>query len=95
MRRTIIAVSTAAALALSGTSVATAAEKSSTSSTGTTISSRVENSSYYQKTRETAASSDDPDLNRFYAVLLDGLVGLAAFAVLGSLYGELAKRLQL
>lgn len=95
MRRTIIAVSTAAALALSGTSVATAAEKSSNSSTGTTISSKVENSSYYQKIRETAASSDDPDLNRFYTVLLDGLVGLAAFAVLGSLYGELAKRLQL
>lgn len=55
----------------------------------------MENSSYYQKIRETAASSDDPDLNRFYTVLLDGLVGLAAFAVLGSLYGELAKRLQL
>ena len=59
------------------------------------MSSKVEESSYYQKLHETAASSDDPDLNRFYAVLLDGLVGLAAFAVLGSVYGELAKRLQL
>ncbi|OFR63215.1 hypothetical protein [Corynebacterium sp. HMSC078H07] len=89
MRRTIIALSTAVALTFSGTAAATAAE----SSVKSTISSKAEDSSYYQKLRETAASSNDPDLNRFYVVLLDGLIGLAAFAVIGSLYGELAKRL--
>ena len=89
MRRTIIALSTAAALTLGGTTVATAAE----SSTDKEVSSKVEGSSYYQELRKPAASSDDPQLNTFYTVLLDGLVGLAAFAILGSIYGEVAKRL--
>ncbi|MGX4761073.1 hypothetical protein I6J72_04070 [Corynebacterium sp. FDAARGOS 1242] len=93
MRRTIIALSTAAALTFSGTAVATAAESSVKTTNSSTISSKAEDSSYYQKLRESAASSNDPDLNRFYVVLLDGLIGLAAFAVIGSLYGELAKRL--
>lgn len=89
MRRTIIALSTAAALTLGGTTVATAAE----SSTDKDVSSKVEGSSYYQELRKSAASSDDPQLNTFYTVLLDGLVGLAAFAIVGSIYGEVAKRL--
>ncbi|KKO78802.1 MULTISPECIES: hypothetical protein [Corynebacterium] len=89
MRRTIIAVSTAIALTVGGTAAATAAE----SSADKQISTKVEGSSYYQELRKSTASSNDPQLNNFYAVLLDGLVGLTVFAILGSIYGEVSKRL--
>ena len=89
MRRTIIALSTAVALTLGGTTVATAAE----SSANKEVLPKIEGSSYYQELRKSAAFSDDPQLNTFATVLLDGLVGLAAFAILGSIYGEVAKRL--
>ena len=92
MRRTLIALSTSLALTMGGTTaVATAAEPQSSNSQE--ASSKLEGSSYIKEVHGAAASSDNPQLNNFYAVMLDALIGFAAFAVLGAIYAEVAKRL--
>ncbi|MDO5031786.1 hypothetical protein [Corynebacterium sp.] len=86
-RRTLVALTTAAALSLSSTP-AFAAESSKTD-----LGQEVAGSSYYNALHEAVATTDNEDLNRFLIVLVGGLIGFAAFAVIGSLYGEVAKLL--
>lgn len=103
------AVATATALSLAPVAGANGQEVSASAGTaqsaaadgGSTVPSSSQDgkefdlatSSYINALKEGANAPDDEAATVFGALGLDFLIGLAAFIVLGSLYGEIAKRM--
>lgn len=93
MRRTLLTLLTATAVTFCPISVAHAATGATQNEASSNASSDLDGSSYNQWLDENVATTDNESTNTFLKILVDFLLGIAATIVVGSIYGEIARRL--
>ena len=94
MRRSLLALTTATAVALSPIqALAQDSQPTATAEATDRTSSKIglENSSYNKWLDEEVATTDNPATNTFLKLLVDFLLGAAAAIVIGGIYAKFAN----
>lgn len=93
MRRTLVAIATAATVTLAPPLQAIAADQSSSqvSQSDASSESNLKGSSYIKWLDENVSPTDNEATNKFLQVLVDGAFALLGFVVVGSIVGEIMR----
>lgn len=94
MRRTLVALATAAAVTLAPLPALAADQSSSqVSQSDASSESNLKGSSYIKWLDENVSPTDNEATNRFLQVLVDGAFALLGYVVVGSIVGEIMRQI--